>query len=302
MNINTNKIVKSFIYYILFNLFIFTSLTTNISYAEKTEKTETYKIATNIDGAINNEVYEVTLEDEKNKRSSKIICNQKGNILKRLSFEDNKLRFKRITSYQSSNERISEIKEIVKNDNEEEQVAEKRVYVYSDDGMTGECFWYRKGKIAKIDIRKYNENGKILNLERYNFGEPKPFYKSTFKYNQDGNEIEILSYSGSRLSSKCISSYDPDGNKIQQDNYDKNGKLYVQYKFDYADKKLKSIHYESFNQKIRTSTNFQYGTKNIEINHSSHRNNRKEEMNYNMKWNKNIPYKILQKILIDNFS
>lgn len=115
----------------------------------------------------------------------------------------------------------------------------------------------KKGRGIKI-VYQYDENNRLVN-EKGSVQNMDYSYQKEYKYNDEGKNIELISYLNGKYKLKWDYTYDKKGNKIEAVEYNTNGKAYRKLMYKYNDKNDKvEILYEYNGSNDRKKGTYEY--------------------------------------------
>ena len=121
----------------------------------------------------------------------------------------------------------------------------KFVYKFNLRGDVVECNMYIDGLFFSKEFYKYDSQGNLIEVARYD-GDGSLDYKRIYKYDSQGNMIEVAKYyDDGSLDYKILYKYDSQDNMIEKACYKGNGSLNykILYKYDSQDNKIETIEY-----------------------------------------------------------
>jgi antitoxin component YwqK of YwqJK toxin-antitoxin module len=134
-------------------------------------------------------------------------------------------------------------------------IIRKEVPEYDSKGNAIAQYVYNKGIFDHKKIYVNDNGGNIVEVRKYT---PKDslIYKSLFKYDENGNNIESYGYTPDSLVGKTVSKYDEKGNCIEENNYraGKNLESKILYKYDSNGKMIEKNSYDSEGKSVGKTT------------------------------------------------
>lgn len=155
-----------------------------------------------------------------------------GNRIKRCGYSnDGSLTFKQIIKYnRDGNERLDSVFL------EPEWEVSKSYFKYNNDRTESEQFVYLNNSPILRIIKKYDENGKIIESIELRSDGKCDVYNYNNKYDDNGNKIEYSQVFNGKPQWKNTYKYDVDGYKTEYCFYNSDGCLFMKHTYKYDDK------------------------------------------------------------------
>ncbi|AFL96689.1 hypothetical protein ACQ1Q1_08150 [Ornithobacterium rhinotracheale] len=172
-----------------------------------------------------------------------VVFNEKGNCIEEVRYNsEGNIDRKSTLAYDEKENCIERVRY-----NAEGSIDEKMTLAYDDKGNKIECVFYNSDdSIYSKSTYAYDEKGNCIEEVWYN-SEDSIDVKSTYFYDEKGNVRTVVWYdSEGSMTRKNI--YDYEGNQIQVDYYNSEGKFYREtytYEYDTHDNWIKKITYKN---------------------------------------------------------